>query len=628
MSQGSSDYEKVLRSLRTNKSLSESNLGAYVTNDLVKNIDDRSLRLALTTLISEDPFRWLELTVRILPQLFDESDETLNVITTLIESTRQDMSFGQVVDVLQGIARDKPKVSQSIARKLSQAENEELVACSGLLIHFENDDRFKDFVDERASKFDGLSGKEKLAALSACLSFLIQRQKFSISEHLKGIVLSSLSDPNLRIRAKGLSTLLACARANPAQVSELLKETASKNGTEARRQISWGLRQPLGDLELTGRVLAICAKDTDAAVLANTAFALYPLAKSQPNLVLQIMRDWIVSGEGYRIYGLEALSFALRDSDTSICYNEVESWIKDDIDPILLMRVPEILFDIFGRNPQDLLKKVESFAEKPNPYFRIWTEIVRLILTGIETKRIADDSLLEYISDLLNRVSTKRKLDVKLIIRGTNKVYGLFLLLEHLRHPPIVANPEKVRSALKLFPNLKNFIGASWFESQIGKGNLSHLLLILLDGSTVDQTKLKQALEELKEAKTDTEKAWSNMKVEGLVWDWALLSHIERLLKSFKRNETGTKHIRDGLQNPDQFYQTLVELELFAMIKTKHQVSPEPSVGSKYLDLSIMLNREILLEAICPEMYKPLRYLADIVGIENMARERIWCGPL
>lgn len=174
------------------------------------------------------------------------------------------------------------------------------------------------------------------------------------------------------------------------------------------------------------------------------------------------------------------------------------------------------------------------------------------------------------------------------------------------------------------FPELK--IMEKWIRKELSSKS-EHLITWIYKRYTLRKPKLlDKANNILKNSKNSYELIWADMYLNIYYSGTVLLGYMNVCFKELKEKE-GFSGILKNLENPNQFFHTLSELEFNAYFANRYQIKIEPKIKSngilKRLDSSMKLvKRDILFEITTPELYGPLRNSKKAIIIPNRSKAK------
>lgn len=306
------------------------------------------------------------------------------------------------------------------------------------------------------------------------------------------------------------------------------------------------------------------------------------------------------------------------------CFSTIESWIQQDANPLLLSEIPRFLSRIFLRNPVKLMELLSNWKDREDVFIDVLLATLREVLSVAYHKEI-DDSVVDRCFSIILSLAEKNGLDVNQIIKEEkDRLFQSLKLIEELEIKRPELNYNEIYQNLQNYQSIRDFLGLEWFKEKERVKNKTHPFLIFLSRVEVDLGEIEHLVNQFKNEKDKLKQAFIYEAIINKLYSAAFLSHLNHRLGLLKLNEQGTKHIRDGLKNEEQFWQTISELEIATSFNTKYPTTIEPKIGNKCLDVHVKLDgTNILFEVINPEMYKPLRYLSGVINVKNRAKKKI-----
>jgi ribosomal protein L20A (L18A) len=192
-----------------------------------------------------------------------------------------------------------------------------------------------------------------------------------------------------------------------------------------------------------------------------------------------------------------------------------------------------------------------------------------------------------------------------------------------------------IKENLEKYPHIKKFIGLSWFERKQKERNRTHPLLISLSRN-IQRGEIEGFVKKFRATEDPMEKWGYSILIRRLLYPSAFLNHLDTCLSVIKRNEKGSRGLREGLKNEDKFSATISEIETIYLLRERYGISnveiePEIKVNesgkikSKYLDCKVeTAELNFLVEVVNPNLMEKLKYSSKAICIKNRAIEIIY----
>jgi hypothetical protein len=360
--------------------------------------------------------------------------------------------------------------------------------------------------------------------------------------------------------------------------------------------------------ELVLRLLTICAKNRNLDVLSHVSFGLGAIAKDYPIECLNLAKNWIKSNPSGRGFKSIYLLNQIGEADHKKIVKFMSKWVHDEKDDsILEYDIPELLVGIFEKHHEHILDFIDTLDRRLRRNKILIIKTLKKMLSD-QYKEIDKNGRFAHESfDILSRIASRRGLNIQKIVKGEQNIVMkslmiIYAIIEYEIQVSYGIDLRKALTGLKYFPGVVSFFKCSaWFAESIKKKKDPHPLTLFL---------ARAALSERKKTKND--------------YPYLLMCDIEKCLGEFGKAESGIKHLRDGMKNPDQFFQTLSELQIASRLKRRFPVDFEPKIGNKKLDIGVTIdNKDLLIEIITLTMDSKLRYIGLVADMPNKAKEKI-----
>jgi hypothetical protein len=596
--------------------------------ELTISIDERSW-ITILGKLAEDAniFRWFQFICKKLPDIAKADPQFIDLISKIIQRVKADMSAGILCAFFIKIGRENPDLGFKLFEMLSRNEDANLRLWSGSFLGGaaikDPNTLFKKMMLEYRK-----SDPYVRAAFIKAIRIIRENNKaVEIPSEILDIIITAVNDQHSIVRAEAIASCITFFDYNQSKFGSLLLDLAEKGSAEDKIHILTNLCvHKLADEKLEFEIIQKCSEETDARVLSavGQVLCMFGRAKENPEKTLEIVKTWITKRVFRDVPEALWIFDNLQGSDLEKCFSTIESWIRKDANALLLFEIPRLLSKIFLKDPVKLINFLGKWKDKGEPFVKILLATLREILSMVYSKEI-ESKVVDLSWPLLSSLAEKKGLNVNQIIRGEeDKLFQSFKLTEEMELERPELSYDEIYQNLQEFKAIRDFFGLEWFKEKEREKNKTHPLLIFLSRAKIDLSEIKQLIDRFINEKDELTKAFIYDSILTNLYAPAFLKHLDDMLGLFTPNEQGTKHIRTGLSNEEQFWQTISELEIAASFKKKHPIAIEPVVGRKRLDVQVKINSvDLLFEVISPEMFKPLHYVSGVVKLKNRVKEKI-----
>ena len=387
------------------------------------------------------------------------------------------------------------------------------------------------------------------------------------------------------------------------------------------RNVSLIIRQ---NPELCFKILKICSGAEDHNLICHVAMDLGILAPQYPIEVLTILRKWCKK-RGFH-FG-QWPGWAAEEAgkgDIKKIEKFLLEWIQKEKNGIMFQfHLPHILDEIYkGKDIElmRLLKKVD-FRHKKKAMLIVKT-LEESLSEGFR-KIWRSESFLKSCDVLLMKIAKHQDLELDVDPKITNPVIQILALVQAVDHGKKKINPVDIKKNLKYFPNLVSFFGKNKLDKLIEQKRY-HPLVKFLSRVPVSNDHVKRVIKRIDKQDELWQKAWMLYAVKGRFYSASLLHDVDASLEMLGKKEQGISRLRDGLLDENDFFQTLIELNVYARFRRKYPTELQPLVGNNKLDVKVIIdNTECLVEIYTPKEDIRLKYVRTVHSMENKTKKGI-----
>jgi len=592
-------------------------------DELKITIDEDSLMRILERLAEDQNiFRWFQFICKKLPLVAKADLSFINLISKIIQKVKKDMAACFLANAFIEIGIQNPHLGLELFQMATANNDDDLKLWSGAFLGGVGRVQPNLVFEKIESEYGKADPYVKSAFIKAIR--ISRGATTKIPEKILEILKMATKDNNVVVRAEAIAICIEFFDIAPDDFSELLHRLAIEGTAEDKFHIAACLQsRELSNKQFELEILQICSEDSDIQVLNVTAQALQRRAKENPEKVLDILKTWIVRRIFHKIHAASLILDSFEESNLEKCFAIVESWVEHP-DALLQFEIPRLLSKVFFKDPIRLVSLLDKWKDKSEKFTKVIITTLREILSEVYSGTLGKE-VIDSSFTLLQSLAEKKGLDVNQIVKAeSDKLFQAFRLIEELE----IERPEldygEVFQNLNRYPAIQNFLGLKWFEKMKCWKNRTHPLLVFLATSKLNVKRAVELIDRLKKERDEFARLIISDQIFSLLYATSFLEHLNAMLGLFDPKEQGTRHIRAGLYNEDQFWQTISELEIVTSFKAKYPTTIEPKVDETSLDVQVMLNNNtILIEVTNPEMFKPLRYVTAVIGLKNRAKQKI-----
>jgi len=590
-------------------------------------IDNKTMIKVLMHLVDDFVFRWLGFICLKLPQLTTE-EEFVDLLRKIIRRVKGDMAQGLFIRTLIDIGEADPYLGISLYKQMIATQGEDLVFYSSFPLGGAGKGRFGEAYSLVKEGLKSESSHLRQAAIKT-LRVIFENETELKRESEIFDVLNSLSSgkEDTIVQNEVLNAYIDFSKFRPDECVRHLLGFAERKDS----QILFSLANILCLRDLPSkedeiRILKICAEDEDKNVLSQVSSALSRKGQEFPEKSLEIIKDWIKRGQYSNVYGIEYPIREIGKVHLDRCTKEIETWIEED-DAKLQFFIPIVLKELSSSDYYRLVTYVKTWASRNERFRKIALKTVRAVLTEIFSPGAHQRRLIDSYFSILEDMAKEKKVNIEDTIRGEpEKFFQCFRLIEELELERQELNYQTILGNLKNYGIIHDFLGKRWFERMADEKNRTHPLLIFLSHKPPSEREIQEEVNALGGETNDLGRYLRSLRIQDMLWPSAFLDYLEEKLQAIVSKSKKLRDLRDGLVNEDQFWETVSEIEVISSFLNNYDVEIAPELDGKKLDVKVKLNsKNLLIEVINPNRFKPLRYLTGkAIGIKNRARDKIF----
>jgi len=556
---------------------------------------DSDLLEILEQLVEDDIWKWLKFIANRLPRIASHNN-FLDLLEKVIKKIKGDMAQGPIIKALINIGSRDPILGFELFEKMIHG-NTDLIFFASFPLGGAGKTDFQNAFLLFQRAFASNNPNIKATSIRALMVTFEEANKLKKEYEIFQILeRASNNNEDIIVQKQAASAYIAFSDFNPDECIRQLIHLV----TEAKSDIRFNVAYTLQMQDLTHRedeiaILKICAEDDDEKVLGQVSYALALKGKEFPEESLDIIKDWIKQGKYFKIRDIEFCLQELGKVYLGRCIRLVDNWIEEEEDKKLRYLIPTIFSELCSSDYEQLVEYLKLWEQKSVIFQNIAVKTIRNILTTIYPPNIKQQSLFNSCFNIVKGIAAKRGVNIETAIEGeSDEFFRCFILIEECEKDRQDLDFNKIFSNLNNYPTIKHFLGDSWFNSKKKEMNKSHFLLICLSDEDAIKT--------------------------------AFLNHLEKMLKIIiDSNINKLGDFKKGLKTEVQFLPTISEIEVISSFCGHYPVEIAPTINGKKLDAKVQIEgRELLIEVINPDMFKPLKYLRSAMGIPNRARSKVY----
>jgi hypothetical protein len=243
-------------------------------------------------------------------------------------------------------------------------------------------------------------------------------------------------------------------------------------------------------------------------------------------------------------------------------------------------------------------------------------------IEDFKMKDLAVNSTFHILLELANKKDIYTEALVKRFQNQhfSGKVITCQEILHKIEEKRKIIDYDNIKKNVMLFPNIRRFFG-EWLKREEVVDN--HPFLVLLSDMITSPEPLELLIIEYNNEYDISKKRFIGNRIRRYKYLQAILTHIDGCLEKFGITEQGTKFIK-RLKEEANFYQTLSQLEVAALLKRAHKVTLEQDIAGYPIDILCNINNDqIILEVTNIDMLLKLKLGNLVVDLDNKTKNTI-----
>ena len=573
-------------------------------------VDRDGLLSLVRQIMDADPFVCMGALASGLRDLARDDDGYASLVSDIASKVGGDLTRKPFTDALVRIGSSRPGTAVRIARRLVKSGDS---YCASLLAG----GAWLGAPREAAALADELlssPGDREIAAGIRCLHVSLYEHGMPAAGGVLDRVESALERGGVDTAVAAMELLLDMYDGKNSRVGRVV-EVVAKRHTRCRAQLAYRIQRcDTFDDETSLRHLAACARDwSSRATVEKTHYALAKLAETRPAEVAAIVKGYLASGH----YSAEYTGHVLQAVGRKIH----GAMIRDLLCVVRLRRARHLSFFLPG-----MIRDVSKHADRKQVFNELLDSLGEepaednaclAMMNSMVTENhdvLHDDRWSSYVLERLKEKALARGVDVDRMAGGKgNKDLASSALIRAMRHKPAGVDRRRVVDSLESFPTIKRLFTQGWFERMLGaEGRLHPLIEILaqIPGGKTAKAAAPPACESGKDH------ANRELRARYESYPRLRLGALDAQLEDIEKSGQGAAGYVKRMKNPEQFLDTVSEVDFVAPFVARHAVTIEPRVGEKRLDALIKIGpQDVYVEVFRPRMWEELELLEGTRGV-------------
>lgn len=370
-------------------------------------------------------------------------------------------------------------------------------------------------------------------------------------------------------------------------------------------------------------ILKTCSKTTNLRLQDEISSNLAVLSKYYPIECMKILKRWSKNPDILFYPSVKWFLSELGKHSSKKISKFLINWINKETDyRTLMFSLPKITNEIYQNKETELLQLLVKVNYKKKDQGSLVLKILEGFFSEGYGQVFRSGSFIKKTNSILRKIVKHRKLGIKPDPKITNPVLKTLEFINSIRTGQKAPDLKEAKRNLKYFPTLVSLLGKKKLEKIIAKNG--HPIVQILSKVQISEKEVKRALRKIKQQKIRNNKLLLISFLKNRIYPYAFLKDLDTSLSLFKPNEQGMSRIKKGLLNPDEFYQTLIEINVASRLKKKFPLMLQPAIKGNLLDVKVDVNgSDHLLEIYAPQGDLRLKYVRTVHGVDNKIKDKI-----
>ena len=370
-------------------------------------------------------------------------------------------------------------------------------------------------------------------------------------------------------------------------------------------------------------LLIRCSKTDTANVADAVSLSIGKLASKFPLECITMVKRW-TKNQKFTHRSYDWFIEEIGKGDIQKIESFMLKWINSEKNYIVsAFHLPDIVCSVYRYLEDDLIKLMNKLDHKKPRISTLILKILEKYLSEGFRKAYRKDSFMSECNKLLMRISFHQSLDVQLDASIKNPVIQTLALIHAIEVKEKIPDIQLAIKNLDKFSNIVSFFGKRTLMDLITQ-KPKHPLVWYFANARITKAQINKKLRKLEKAKHDWQKPYILRSARELAYSFSMLSDLDVSLTMIGKKEQGRSRIKDGLLDEQDFYQTLIELNIVSRLKKKYHVVMQPKFGNNLLDARVNVGNQVcLFEIYSPKEDIRLEHIRIVHGMDNKAKKSI-----
>lgn len=582
------------------------------SNNLVKSKED--MMQVIHAVVNQNAL-FPEFVESQLADCASESDKYYNLIVALAKNPQNLYSLVSLTELY----KKDVKIALWLINKLNQLDDESVAVPLAYL--------YGGMGKEEPDKLFGMINQKltPIQKIAYPIAINVASVKITIPRKIIDFIISLSESDVVSIRRNAIRTLSWILVSVPKVQKQLLRLAKKGDDQTKLTLVDSVFPNYKKKKDFVFNIIKECSKTKDDQVRRQVSMCLASFAPEHPLECIKITKRW--SKDKEFLYGSHENWFLgqIGKGKLSKIHGFMELWIRNEKDVnIKIIALPHIMARVYQADDRQLIKLLRTVdCKNKTMSILIRSTLKKFLAEGYRNVHRSDEFYVGCEKILL-QIAKHRKLDVKPDTKWTNPLIRTLAMIREIESRKKNPSVEDAKKNLKHFKNLVRVLEKKELEKIICDQS-SHPLLAVLSRAFVSKSVVNKKLKEIENEKLPWKKQVRIDSLIGEYYPFAVLADIDTSLSLFKESDQGMQRVKRGLLEENEFFETLIELNVSARLKKKYPVTLQPPIGEKnVLDIQALIeNKKILFEVFKPKGDIRLEYVETVHGVANVIRDKI-----
>ena len=381
--------------------------------------------------------------------------------------------------------------------------------------------------------------------------------------------------------------------------------------------------------EFSLKILKTCFDAiVDGDLADKIAMSLGDIAPTHPIEALTMLKKFCKRQEIHLTRYLKWVASEAGKGDIEKIEKFLLDWIRVEKNTSLFeIRLPCIIVEIYATKDRELLRLLEkiNFRSKTRAY--LLAKIIQASLFQGSRTIERSDLFLRFCNEILRKIANRRNLEIDddNDLKAIGPIIHILVLADTVVSGKKKVPLSEIKKNLKSFPNAVSFFRKSKLENLITTQPL-HPLAQILSYITISEDRIKRMSKQIDKQDDLHRKEMMRCVIVNWRYPKSLFCDMDASFKMIEEHERGRSSIRRGMLDKNSFFQTLIELNVYARFKKIYCTVLQPAInGNNKLDVEVDIDgTRCLFEIYSPKADFKLKHVITLLyNKKNKAKSGI-----